>query len=147
MAKNLALLVLSVGLILSGALLYREKNKEIKTPIVNVVENPKSDIIKVTSPTPNQKISSPLTLTGEARGLWYFEASFPAELLDKKGNVLWQGPIQAASDWMTENFVPFEAKMDFKVPAGETNGKLILHKDNPSGLPEKDDSIEIPISF
>lgn len=151
MVKNLALLVLSIGIILAVILLYREKTKPIETPIIvdeqPVITNPKENLIKVTSPTPNQKISSPLTISGEARGYWYFEASFPAELVDSNGVILWQGPVQASTDWMTENFVPFEIQIPFIKPAGETSGKLILHKDNPSGLPENDDSIEIPVSF
>lgn len=151
MIKNLALLVLSIGIILAVVLLYREKTKPIETPVIveekPIITNPKENLIKVTSPTPNEKISSPLTIKGEARGYWYFEASFPAELLDSTGKILWQGPVQATTEWMTENFVPFELSITFVKPMGETSGKLILHKDNPSGLPENDDSIEIPVSF
>src|SRR5680860_1906637 len=34
----------------------------------------KTDLIRLSTPRPNQTISSPLTLTGQARGNWYFEA-------------------------------------------------------------------------
>ncbi len=109
-------------------------------------ENDKTDLIRLTSPRPGDKIISPLTITGEARGTWYFEASFPVEIQDANGNVLAQAPAQAQGEWMTENFVPFAVTIDFIAPAsGE--GKLILRKDNPSGLPENNDHLEIPIIF
>jgi len=105
-----------------------------------------SDLIKVTSPKSNDVITSPLVITGEARGNWYFEASFPVKLVDDNGNVLAEGQAQAQSDWMTENFVPFKAEFQFNLPTTE-KGKLILSKDNPSGLPQYDEQIEIPVVF
>ena len=106
----------------------------------------KKDLIRVTRPSPREKISTPLTISGEARGYWYFEASFPIELLDSNGNSLAVSFATAQSEWMTENFVPFEATLIYTKPATKT-GILILKKDNPSGLPEHDDSIEIPVPF
>lgn len=48
---------------------------------------------------------------------------------------------------MTNNYVPFTAKLTFEAPEGGGAGTLILRKDNPSGLPENDDEIEIPVTF
>ena len=52
---------------------------------------------------------------------------------------------------MTEEFVPFSAVLEFVTPtAGDpelNRGTLILQKDNPSGLPEHDDALEIPVVF
>ncbi|MEK7211616.1 MAG: GerMN domain-containing protein [Patescibacteria group bacterium] len=101
--------------------------------------------IRVTKPTANAVVTSPLQIEGEAR-LWYFEASFPVKLVDDNGNVLAQGPAQAQSDWMTENFVPFKAELKFNPPTME-KGKLILSKNNPSGLPQNDEQIEVPVVF
>ncbi len=103
-------------------------------------------LISVTSPTQNQLISSPLTITGQARGQWYFEATFSAELVDANGNLLAELPVMAEGDWMTEDFVPFSAMITFSTPQTNT-GKLILRKANASGLPEHDDSVEIPVAF
>lgn len=108
------------------------------------LENP---LIHVTSPLPSATISSPLTITGEARGYWYFEASFPVELTDVDGNTLAQGIAQAQSDWMTEDFVPFVATLTFTPPIGDTHGFLLLKKDNPSGEPANDAMMQIPILF
>ncbi|MEX2014128.1 MAG: hypothetical protein WD896_02115, partial [Parcubacteria group bacterium] len=35
------------------------------------------DMVRVASPLPNEILTSPITVLGEARGNWYFEASFP----------------------------------------------------------------------
>ena len=106
----------------------------------------KSDLIRLESPRPNQTISSPLEIKGEARGNWYFEASFPARLVDANGKELAVIPVTAQGEWMTTEFVPFQATMTFPTPTTAT-GKLILEKDNPSGLPENDDQLVIPVKF
>lgn len=108
--------------------------------------------VTLSSPLPNTVITSPLSLTGEAGG-WYFEGSFPVEIVDASGNIIAQGPATATTDWMTTDFVPFTASLTFVNPytvgdpESEKVGKIILRKDNPSGLPENDDSLEIPIRF
>ena len=106
----------------------------------------KPDLIKVENVKPNQLVRSPLVVRGEARGYWFFEASFPVKLYDGDGNLLAVKPAQAKSDWMTENFVPFEVTLEFSSPDTEI-GTLVLEKDNPSGLPEHADSISIPVKF
>jgi hypothetical protein len=102
--------------------------------------------IKLEIPLPNALISSPLEVRGEARGTWYFEASFPIELLDGNGVRLASYYAQAEGEWMTVEFVPFNTILTFETPT-TTTGTLILHKDNPSGLPEFDDQIRIPVRF
>lgn len=94
----------------------------------------------------NQEISSPLIITGEARK-WYFEGSFQVILVNWDGLVFAEGVAQAQGDWMTENFVPFKAVVTFTKPDYKDNGGIILKKDNPSGLSQFDESIEIPIKF
>lgn len=105
-----------------------------------------SDLIRVDSPLSDGVISSPLTISGEARGNWFFEASFPARLEDANGEVILQAPIMAQGEWMTEDFVPFSASLSFAKPATPT-GRLILEKDNPSGLAKNARQLIIPIRF
>jgi len=47
---------------------------------------------------------------------------------------------------MTENFVKFSLNIPFSKPSTKT-GKLVLEKDNPTGMPEYDDSLVIPVRF
>jgi len=103
--------------------------------------------IFVTNPLANTEISSPIVIKGEAKGGWFFEASFPIFLTDWDGLIIAQGIAQAEGDWMTTDFVPFTATLNFTKPSYGTTGSLILKKDNPSGLPEFDDALEISVKF
>ncbi|HRY63603.1 MAG TPA: GerMN domain-containing protein, partial [Patescibacteria group bacterium] len=58
--------------------------------------------------------------------------------------VLAAGAATAESDWMTEDYVPFKISLDF-LPATTTKGFLLLNKDNPSGLPENDLQLKVPV--
>jgi len=99
----------------------------------------------ISTPEKDAVVSSPLVVYGEARGNWFFEASLPVRLIDDKGQIIAATPAAAGSDWMSDNFVPFSALLEFTTTA--TSGYLIIAKDNPSGLPENDDSFRIPIKF
>jgi Immunoglobulin-like domain of bacterial spore germination len=122
-------------------------------PIVEEPTPPSPEVVKtddrivVTSPKPGEAITSPLTITGEARGYWFFEASFPVVLVNWDGLIIAQGIAEAEGNWMTESFVPFTAKLTFIKPDYNERGTLILQKDNPSGLPENDAAVEIPVTF
>lgn len=105
-----------------------------------------SENIQVTAPHADTLVSSPLTVTGQAKGTWYFEASFPVRLLDGNGNEIAITPAQAQGDWMTEDFVPFVATLSFAKPTTPT-GTLILENDNPSGDPARAMQIAIPVRF
>ena len=107
----------------------------------------KSQLIRVAAPRPETAVTTPLRVTGEARGTWFFEASFPVRLLDGDGREIAVVPAQAQGDWMTESFVPFEAVLEFSPPIPGSRGTLVLEKDNPSALPEHADELRIPLRF
>lgn len=109
--------------------------------------------IVVQSPLENAVVGSPLTISGEARGPWFFEASFPVSLVNWDGLIIAEGVATATGDWMTTDLVPFTATLKFTSPykPGDPDfmkrGTVILKKDNPSGLPEHDAALEVPVSF
>lgn len=106
----------------------------------------KAGLIRVVSPRPNDLVASPLTIEGEARGYWYFEASFPVRLMDGNGKELAVVPAQAQGEWMTTEYVPFKVTLEFAEPDTAV-GTLVLEKDNPSGLPENADELRLPVRF
>lgn len=112
----------------------------------NVQTDVAAALISVTAPASGAAVTSPLLVSGEARGTWYFEADFPLELVDANGALLAQGVAQAQESWMTEDFVPFKATLTFAAPATE-GGTLLLRKSNPSGLPENDSELRVPVRF
>jgi hypothetical protein len=110
-------------------------------------------MIRIAVPKPGATVSSPLTVTGQARGNWFFEATFPVVLTDWDGRIIAQTQARAQGDWMTTEFVPFTATLTFQNPTASNGadyakrGFLIFKKDNPSGLPANDDSREIQVLF
>jgi hypothetical protein len=93
----------------------------------------------------NQEVSNHIIIQGKARGYWFFEASFPIELIDSDGSVLAKTIATADGDWMTEDFVNFSAVIDFPKPTSTRHALLVLSKDNPSGDPDLDQSIFVPV--
>ncbi|MDE2144931.1 MAG: tryptophan-rich sensory protein [Patescibacteria group bacterium] len=102
--------------------------------------------IKLDSPQAGAQVSSPLTIKGEAKGNWFFEAVFPVKLYSANGTLLAQGQARAQSDWMAPGLIHFEASLSFTVASME-QGKLVLMNDNPSGLKENSREETIPLTL
>ena len=124
------------------------KAKELQVPVTfsRQSESLTQEQIRVTLPTVGQTVSSPISVTGEARGPWYFEGDFPLILEDGNGNVISESYATAQGEWMTEDFVDFSGSLTYE-SAPTPNGIVVLKKDNPSGLPEHDDEIRVPVTF
>src|SRR3989344_3404023 len=102
-----------------------------------------ADLITVELPFPGAVTGKEFSVIGKARGVWFFEASFPIDVLDKDGKILVQTFATAQGEWMTNDFVPFKGEV--KVPESYIGpATLILRKDNASGLPEHDASVSFP---
>ena len=117
---------------------------EEKPTTSNDAPPPLSARVVITSPERGVEVAQMFTVAGLAPGPWFFEASFPVQVRDKEGNVLGRAVAQAQGEWMTEKQVTFTATMQID-KAYHGPATLILMKDNPSGLPEHDDSVEVPI--
>jgi hypothetical protein len=105
---------------------------------------PLHERVVVTSPKANESVPKKFTITGKAPGNWFFEASAPFMVLAEDGSKIAQGITTAQGEWMTTELVDFKAEVSIN-PAYSGSATLVLLKDNPSGLPENDDSLEIPI--
>lgn len=122
-------------------------------PEIQVSIDDRADLIMLNSPVPGGIVESGDIISGQARGQWFFEGSFPVVLTNWDGLIIAEGVIAAKGEWMTTEFVPFSVTLNFVNPYSEgspdfmKSGSIILQKDNPSGLPEHDDALEIPIRF
>ncbi len=147
--KQITYFVLAVvffALVTALFIYYPKTDKGVMVVPKTTYSNSSEQDILVSLPFPDAVTGKEFSVIGKARGTWFFEASFPVKVLDEKGKVLWQGPAQAQEDWMTEDFVPFEAQV--KIPQSYMGkATLVLQKDNPSGLPEKDASISFPFNI
>jgi hypothetical protein len=131
-----------------GPVVYNNENSTTTEPNTEIKPIIYKDLIQVDSPRVGQTIKSPLTVTGKARGNWYFEASFPVQVLDEDGTVLGSAPVQAQGEWMTAEYVPFKGTISFQAPKNP-NAKLqvVFRKDNPSGLPENEDFVSVEANY
>lgn len=139
------------------ALTFDWGRKEVKAPELNMSASTTAEIMMSTSTAglpiivsnikDNQEVSNPIKIEGKARGTWFFEATFPIELVDADGNILSSGVGHALDDWMTEDFVNFTATLSFVKPTSTKHALLVLSKDNPSGNPDFDQSIFIPVTI
>lgn len=121
----------------------------VTTDINQIPTTATHDMVVVTSPYPGEKISSPLSVSGSARGGWFFEGSFPIDITDYEGNIIAQKYATAQGDWMVPRTVevPFTGTIEFTVPEGVTRGYVVFKKDNPSDDRSLDDEFSIPVIF
>lgn len=101
----------------------------------------------ISRPQSGELITSPLLVQGKISGTWFFEASLPIKLVDNEENILATSYAMAEGDWMTEAPVFFSGILDFSIPVDLESGYLVISKDNPSGLPENDGSVRMPVRF
>jgi hypothetical protein len=113
------------------------------TPVASSTE-PLSASVTVSAPVPNSTVGKTFAVTGIAPNGWYFEAVFPIQVRDPNDNLIATGQGHAQNDWTVAGPVAFTSSItligDYSGPAD-----LILLRDNPSGLPENDDEVTMPI--
>ncbi len=108
--------------------------------------NSSAELISVDSPLPFSTVGKEFNVLGKAKGVWFFEGSFPITVLDKDGKVLVDTFTTAKGEWMTENFVSFSSMV--KIPKTYSGpATIIFKKDNPSGEAKLDASIAFPINI
>lgn len=125
--------------------LARKAGKEKKEDTTQS-KPPIEELIKIEYPVKDNRITSPLQIRGKAVGYWFFEANFPIHLYDANDSLLATAIATAEGSWMTEQFVPFTATLNFDKPATQT-GTLVFEKSNPSGLKENERALSIAVRF
>jgi len=137
--KKIILILIFILIIAAVIYIFIFSKKEAMAPA------PEPNII-VDSPKPGAVINGPFAISGKAK-TWYFEGSFPVELVDIQNNKIAVGYTKAMGDWMTADYVPFETgEINFlSYPQATTSGFVVFKKDNPSGLPEKDEEFRVAV--
>lgn len=130
MKKIFLLLIVSISFISCG------ENPEYGNPEYEIV---------VDTPSSDQTISSPLSISGKATGSWFFEGSFPVQLVDLNDEIIASGLVYSKSEWTTPDLVEFEGSLEFFTD--QNSGMLIFRNDNPSGLPENEVTHSVPVKF
>ena len=156
MKKVIILSITVIVAIVLTALVFDWGRKVSQTEEINPNTFPIEDILQSSTSTTDmpivvnnikddQKVSSPITIEGKARGNWFFEATFPVQLVDAEGNIIATTTARAETDWTTTDFVNFTAVLDYEKSTTTSRALIVLSKDNPSDNPEFDQSIFIPV--
>ena len=151
--KNIILIILGLVVIGGAWFLIRKPstapsvdytviNNDSNTPTGTATLSEGS--ISIDEPKANATTTSPITLSGRARGNWFFEASAPVSVIDVSGKTLGSGHITATGDWMTTDYVPFTGSLAYTAGTS-TEGYLLFMNDNPSGDPSRSVSVRVPI--
>jgi len=146
---KLLLTVIIVALLGGAVFLLNRKTPQIEpisiTPNITQPEalGNKDDLIFFLIAS-GSNVSGKIDANGILKGGYFFEGNLPISILDANKNVLRITNGTATADWMTIEPVPFKTNLDFtNLPPGPAY--IQIHNDNPSGLPENDKFILIPV--
>ena len=103
------------------------------------------DELVLFEPQDGDTVGCPLRVQGRALGSWFFEATFPVRLVDAEGQTIFQAPLMTSENWMTEDYIGFEASFYYQTTA--TEGTLILENANASGLPENAKQVSLDVTL
>lgn len=94
-------------------------------------------------------INPGFVVKGQVPGNWFFEATAPFSVVNWDGLIIGEGYIQAEGEWMTTDMVPFFGAITYELDADTpyTRGAIIFNRHNASGLPEHDESVEVPVQL
>lgn len=134
-----------------GAIVCQE-SRWIRVAFPVVASAPTSSIrqaregnIEVDSPQANSRASSPISVSGKARGRWFLEGVFPVSLVQEDGRVLATTSAHAKGDWMTEEFVEFTATISYPKPSMD-RGTLLFKQADAQGK-GAGETYPVPVRF
>lgn len=115
-------------------------------PIPSVTPLPSASPVIILSPNISEALKSPQKIIGLIDKSWVFEGSFPVELFDSQYRSLVK-VTGLAPNWLEDDskYTNFTATLNFST--NQTNGYLKFKNDNPSGLPQNNKYIDIPVFF
>ena len=152
---SIGILIVIIGGGIFFIFLNKSKIVEIELPkkeegenVLPVNEEILSEGIVIYSPKTDERISSPLKISGKIMGEGWtaFEGAVGSvELLEKSGKKLASAQLKTVGEWM-QTQVSFEASLEFKTTV-EGEGKLVFHNENPSGMPEKERQFVLPVNI
>lgn len=104
--------------------------------------------VQVRNPAAGEAITSPVVVSGSVTGGgWFFEGTFLIRVIDADGTVLGGDQAKAAQGaWTSTGTVLFSGIIPFSAPHSKA-GTVVFSKDNPSGLPQNNESFSVPVQF
>lgn len=97
------------------------------------LQNSDYNEVEIKSPMPNSSVTGEFSLKGSMPGPWYFEANSLFKIMDENYNEIAIGSITALSDWMTEQRVPFDVKLNTANFNYKGKATIIIESENVQG--------------
>lgn len=98
----------------------------------------------------NDTVTAGQTITGSVPGFWFFEGSFPVDLVDGDGNVFVTVLATSPEDWMTPEIIPFTITLP-ETLAYTGTGKIVFTRNDPSdgesSIPASETTATILVNF
>ncbi|KKP47245.1 MAG: hypothetical protein UR39_C0005G0058 [Candidatus Woesebacteria bacterium GW2011_GWA1_33_30] len=113
-----------------------------QTPIQTIIP---SQAVVINNIKNGDKITSPVNISGTIDKSWTWEATFSIEILDSARKPLNSMPVSVNFENEVVSRGLFSISISFVTTA--QSGFIVVHADNPSGLPQNNKSFEIPIKF
>jgi hypothetical protein len=112
------------------------------------LQNADYNEVEIKSPAANSTISGDFVIRGSMPGSWYFEANAQLRIIDASYQEIAIGSVQALSDWMTTQRVPFEVKMNTSTLNTTGKATIIISSENVQGDEDgarKVKKMEVPV--
>ncbi len=110
------------------------------------------DGLKIVSPTKDQQITSPVTVTvivdntnNQCKWTVFEAQAGTMTLKDSSGQTLGTGTLTTSYDWMTDQPVEYTGTITFSQPTGNKL-KLLIEEENPSGQPGAS-QVTLPLTY
>ena len=147
MKKIIIFIIILAVIIITCGFLFDWGNYDSALLISEQSATTVSDMPTIFSPLDNQTVTSPIHISGKVIGTWFFEGSFPIQLIDSNGNVIAVAIAQTSGDWATTSVIDFSATLIYPKATTTERALIMLKNDNPSGNPELDRKRFIPVTL
>lgn len=122
--------------------------KDNKIIMIMKLQNAEYSDVELKYPTPETAFTDMITVKGAVPGSWYFEANAHFKILSDTYQEVAIGSIQALSDWMTTQKVPFEISFPTSSLNYKGEATVIIESENVQGDEEGEKNVKrmyIPI--
>ena len=134
MSTLAVIMLVSVFLVKEQVVEYNEENQELESTI------------EIFSPRPNETISFPLRIEGEATSDWYEDGRFAVRVLSEVGTVITNAVAESTEPVKEDGYTPFSLTIEKFDTTDWDFGTLMFLKSDPFQYSSKD-QVVFPVNF
>ncbi len=152
-----SIIIIIIAIVLFGLIIsYPAPSSEQLSFEENVSQNNQLETFPVNPETftvsvnQNETVNAEQVINGSVPGFWFFEGSFPVDLVDANNVVFATVLATSSEDWMTSNIIPFTITLP-ETLSYTGPGKIVFTRDDPSGgessIPVSETTATILVTF